>query len=537
MTPFTPLGEAEKKLKDEILKDAKPIEPSDSGANNSSENNLNNSVTTIAKDATLGAVRGIGKISVWAGSKLNSWASLLFWLFLIIHLLDWWVLNFNRPKEMLMLFSILSLIIGVFLAFLLDDDDWWQLARTFLMLLLLTTWLPFFIGKITEFNIKLGFIWFLYAFAPAIPVWILMNSKTEGFQTFKKWYMFLWVLIAMVLVISSFSLNLTAELMNSEAQGSISSFWESLTVAFGDTFEKITGLADTTWKRFNGSLDVTYYTGAVESNSNANLGVKFAQVRATDPFFSTTTQPTINGYIDARSFLSEYVWVEPSCSVYKGDIGTVDPIQMKVYPGLSSQFLCRLPVLKKGAHTVEMAASFDFSTWADLTYTFVNEQTVIDYSKAGTDIRHALGIKPEPLAVYTNGPVHIGMGGSMMPLVVTPTGLSNARLGMTIESKWKGEINNINSIKLKVPKAFTLSDCDKGDPVIEKDPQLPEYDTYVFENIFQKGLAYTTITCKLDLEDPNHFNDLLTDKFVERTFIATVDYRYTISEKTQIQVQ
>lgn len=554
---------AEDVLRKQVEKSLEERESSDNSNNNSSNNNsiasgssnnsLDNSSNTNSdnsnNDSNNSGISGEGnrfingskQLGGFTLRKLSSVAAILFWLSIGFQVFDWLVLGFGRNLNSLLVGTILAFVITFLLTIFFSEGNFIERLMILLIPTLVTAWAPFIISLIVNISPSLRFIYGIYAFMPPWALFILFSApEKSGFSSFKKFYIGFWILLLAFFLIINLP-NFSAKGIGGDATG-VDDFTNQVSDIFTGGWDKITDTYHNTQQRLNGSLDPTYYSGQVEQNSQKRLGVRFEDVRTVDPIFFETDEPLIYGYVTADSFLRESIWVVPSCRITrKGDYPTavVDPVQSEVFVGQSGAFECKFPPMVKGSYPVEVGATFDFDTWADMTYTFVLEDRVRTYAFSNKNVNTELKIPNDPVAIYTDGPVRIGMGGSKMPVLITKEApyLKNAYLGITIESQWKGELNDVESVELKIPNAFTLTDCNRGDPIVTSDPEVPNYDNYLFTNIMQKGVAYTTLRCKLGLQDPTYFTELGNVDEAERTFIATTKYKYTIKENLNLMVK
>ena len=335
------------------------------------------------------------------------------------------------------------------------------------------------------------------------------------------------------------------------------------TVDVGGTFTGFWDAFTSTWSRIIGRVDqITtlytnpdYYTGRVDENKDKPLGITFTDVRPLDPEIANDSQIVLFGNVETKSFIGEEVQIIPGCLIDRTGapaVTTIDPVPLEVVFGTTGSFECAFDAppdgWRRGTYTVKATATFPCETWAYLPYTFVDEEKARAYARQGLEVRKELGIDQDPDAVYTSGPVVLGMGGSDQPILVRPDDAKNnylapgSRVGVTLTSGWQeGKLTHVRSIQLKVPQGFILTGCDRnitGEPI--PDQNAPGYLTYLFENPDDLSIAvdYTTITCKIGLSDAQEAAALtgVGDK-VERTFVAVATYEYTTEDRAPVKVR
>lgn len=476
-------------------------------------------------------------------------------LILFFHILDWsmgYVSAWNLVYSLYVILAFIMALIATFRANIAFIGFFKYLAR-YLFICALGALIP----RVIKFGITYmpqtlsDMAFFLLLLFPVI-LMIYTFDPTLGASHGLKKFMIIWLTIWMLIftVIGLFSVTLPTGTFDSvdtelSAKNSVNFIMDGFTNVFDNLkFTWGTSINVSKWDPF-------YYTGSVEQNKDRPLGVALEDTQATDPYFVPGSAPTLWSYVTAETFLTDSIKVEPFCIIDRKRPGTtypegvVEPQVLEVFRGHSEQFECRFPgVFEKGSYPVEVSASFDFSTWGDITYEFVLEDKVRDYARLEKNVNSELKIPVEPTAVFTNGPIMIGMGGSRLPVLVTsePPYLKNAYLGFTLQSRWpSGALNEVYTLELKVPRGFILSDCDRRDGKVigpSEDPNVPEYDRYIFENVAGPAVPFTSVRCKLGLESPAVLEDLYlgADKAL-RTFIASTDYRYTITDKSSFEVK
>jgi hypothetical protein len=329
-----------------------------------------------------------------------------------------------------------------------------------------------------------------------------------------------------------------------DAKGGVSGFYSSLTESIKKLFVKGKGV-------YTHATDPgAYYTGEVEKNKKAPLGVELSNVRPADPSLNNETPVIIYANVRATSFIGTSVQVTPGCVIDKpgAPAAVVDPPGVEILYGTANSFQCTFPPLKSGTYTVQASASFPFETWAYIPYTFVDEERARNMAKQGQDVNDVLDIPVMPTATYTSGPVTIGMGGSEQPILVRPNHNEEilqpgTRLGLTVENAWdRGKLQYVDKVELKVPRPFVLTDCDRkelqGPRKDDKEPE--EYTSYIFQNpTFDASTSYSSITCKITIPKSAAADAarLVETEKATRSFIAVVHYQFAIREQTSVTVR
>lgn len=210
-----------------------------------------------------------------------------------------------------------------------------------------------------------------------------------------------------------------------------------------------------------------YYNGKVEENEDPNnrLGVYLENVEAADKNFFENEQAVIWGDLKART-LDQPIYVYISCE--SGDVkGRVFP-ETLANPGYFENpekgykieqleqigFECRFDsgTLKTGSNLIKIKAEFNFETLAFLKTYFMDIERVRALRRESIDPLTQYGIKDKtPTAVFTNGPVKLGIGTVDPPVGVNAEENAYSYIGVTLERQWIGRIKNVTEITIQVP--------------------------------------------------------------------------------------
>ena len=295
-----------------------------------------------------------------------------------------------------------------------------------------------------------------------------------------------------------------------------------------------------------------YYLGQVERGElDAELGVRLENVAPLDPFFLRTQNATISGFISAKSFLDDSILVAITCQLTSSPhtVAYV-PEQFEVFRGADALFNCQFPPIDRtGSFNVRVSGIFNYDTWAYIDYDFVFDEKLRDFARQGRNIYQELDIVQEPRAIYTQGPVRLGMGGSRMPIRVInePPYLENAFIGFNLDSRWeRGELHRVNSLELIIPMGFNVESCDRQDAIIEgpiPDQNVldargqPLYNKFTFTNPDDSQQAFRSVRCRLGLDSLDVLPDIIEADKATRTFIVAASYTYIIHENTRITIR
>ena len=501
--------------------------------------------------------RGLKAAGSKAGDALNtpvSGENLVLWMFLFLTLgLHAVLVSFGMQLQWFLYVGgaiLLGLLWWAFRGFAADELKFGLIAS-------LVAGVPYLLASLSyAYLSNPDYINSVVILAIIVPVWpVLMIAKLANRNKFA--YGVFWVYrVALVILMLVFVvwpiLGSTLGALppigdRVDVGGATVGFWDLLT----ERWDRVTNRVATLSQLYT---NPDYYTGRVDENKGKPLGVTISDLRPVDPEIANDSQMVLFANVETRSFIGEQVQIIPACVIDRADAppaSNVEPNVLEIVYGTTGSFECAFepPVggWRRGVYGVRASATFPFQTWGYLPYTFVDEELARNLARQGLEVRRELDIDQDPDAVYTSGPVVLGMGGTDQPILVRREDAANnwlapgSRVGATLDGGWQdGKITSVKEIQLKVPEDFVLTGCDRDVTSTETDPNAPGYVSYVFENPADTSVAidYTTITCKLGLASAEDAAKLVQagDK-TERTFVAVAIYDYTTEERESVRVR
>jgi len=225
-----------------------------------------------------------------------------------------------------------------------------------------------------------------------------------------------------------------------------------------------------------------YYKGRVERNKIGPLGVFIDKLKASQPRYYEEEDAIVWGTIKALS-LGEGINVKVDCHK-KGEEKYASRVVPKheeqpftMYSRETRDFECVFEYSETpwfsdfGIHTITADAEFNFGTLAYLKSYFMDIERKRSMVREGLDPFKEFGIKDtEPVAVYTDGPVIIGME-TTSPIIEVGEGMvTQPRIGVTLENKegWEGKIRNITELVLLTPPRVIINLEDEDHPCTVK---------------------------------------------------------------------
>lgn len=408
--------------------------------------------------------------------------------------------------------------------------------------------IPFILGLVPQIGMfgNTTLLDWIYFILILFPVWPLYIGFKAGMPIASKWVN-VWVLGLLVLFILGIATMVTPgqliattgvpqavqvggafDYLISEGGKIVKRFWENLNPG---TFKE----------RIINATGLNYYTGMIDDNEEAPVGLYLDNVRLADRYAYEGYPALVWADIRGKSFTEE-IRVEPKCYIDEEESGEVDPSMIIIFGEEHDTLSCTFTDLEEGSYSAKVSASFNFETWAYVTYTFIDVDTKRALEIQGKNVNYELDIEPLPRAVFTNGPVMLGMAS----MVDQPVGIDiqdNTRepvLGVTLDNLWSdGDIERVDEFIVQIPDDFELVKCDRWYPDEKRAPFKTEegYNFYRFsrEEIGDPRLTFQSVTCRLHVKDPSQL--LAGAQKVQRTFVAQAEYLYKLEKSVRINVK
>ena len=512
----------------------------------------------------------VNKPLKWLGQRTPNTISFFFLIILLlIHLFDAFVFGFGGSPQRILTMTIAYTLVTIYAVVFKYGAD--AKPVTYAILSALEIFLPMLTGLMTYLGNMMPFIqssglqtYFITAIT-FTPFWVLYVAFTDGEKSAKvaKIYLAGLLILALIIVFAQMSFpNFFNQAKGVNVGRPIKDFFSQVSFSFGTIKTKLTGVfnLNVIKTRINNTLNpyAKYYSGQVEQNSREKLGVYIEDLKSLTPNNYVDEKPIIMAQLVGKSFLDKTILVTPSCRIESRDYsapGTPDPRDsIDLNYQLQRTVTCELPSQsKEGYYDAVIGANFNFETWAYITYTFVDLKTIQNYYLQNKDVNTELGIDPYPTAIYTSGPVSIGVSSSKQPIDINTEKPANEAIkqqfGFTIDNAWQqGSIKRVEEVDVLIPEEFKLDDC-KPLPWSTEE-QLPEEGMYKYvfssddffnkktNNNFDYRQDLRTITCKLFLRDQESMDNVVTfGSKTPATFVVMAKYNYLVEQKTRLRIE
>ena len=392
---------------------------------------------------------------------------------------------------------------------------------------------------------------------PFYPLWfILVEPISPLIKTIRSWTFGFWSIIGfMALFAVAHAGNLQdIPMLQGEHQtnilGAMNSLINLVKNVTGGFIEKLgklcfCGATSSFKKMMSYAAGEEYYEGE-EEQTKEDYGVFIEDLEPSSANIQEGDQINIWGFVRVQMAEEQDREVELECnSENKENPGTyiqgdINPQKFLSIGNDYKDLSCRFDenAFKEGYRKINFLVKYDFSTSSRIKMYFTDQERKDTMRREGIDILDEYGITDKnPIAIYTNGPIHLGISSPPMPIGLEETSSENGpTIGFTLEMKWEGKIKKINDLKLYLPKGLELNSksCD-----YEFSTPKEEDSFYVYQinkQINPEGIGdYLTLKCRTKIKDKNL---LIGDVPVSTKYVKVfANYEFKHEESIGIDIQ
>ncbi len=202
-----------------------------------------------------------------------------------------------------------------------------------------------------------------------------------------------------------------------------------------------------------------YYTGQVDSAAKKRLGVYIENFRATEPFFYEDSPVSAYAILKAETIdnpLDISITCDADGTIPANVIRPKDKFNIITSEQPEIDCVWNKGVLKKGMHDLRIRAEFEFTTRAYLKAYIMDRDRLREYRRQNIDPLANIPDKT-PVAIYTSGPLRIGMSLGQQPIGLGTAGEALQTWGVTVENIWDGQLEELIMLYFFVPKGIRIS--------------------------------------------------------------------------------
>lgn len=266
------------------------------------------------------------------------------------------------------------------------------------------------------------------------------------------------------------------------------------------------------WKeQINIATGGEYYAGQVEETKNKPVGVFIEDFKAADPEIYEGQRTVFWADIHAVTLADKNVTIHSSCRADSTKTGVTEG---KIdHPDISIELVGTETVqctfdkgLEQGSRTVNFSAEFDFTTDSYINAYFIERDRLVALSAEGKDPLQQYPVPTKnPVSVYTNGPIEIGM--DLQSPIAVSTVQPMPILGVSLKPAWKGKVSKLKKVIIYVPDGILIDtdSCDHSIISTNEEPRTgyKEYKLSSLDPINQriKDTPVQSFKCRLKAND------------------------------------
>lgn len=222
------------------------------------------------------------------------------------------------------------------------------------------------------------------------------------------------------------------------------------------------------------------YEQGVEAQQQRPLGVFLDNIDTTSDSVAYDQEVDVFATLRAETFKTEQPlnielkcckFSQDGCQKNEGTITPSDSFSVEEYDSISLDCIIeptKLTGLEGGPAQISLEAQFTFTTDSFIKTYFMHQDTIRSYRREQTDPLDAFKITDKnPTAVFTPGPMRIGIGVGTQPVAVVTGTEFGPSISVTFERNWQdGQIVGIERLVVTAPPGIELKSVD-GKPLTD----------------------------------------------------------------------
>ena len=493
------------------------------------------------------------------GSIGSNPEGLLILLAIGIHLAKWLWFDFNVK-----LTWGIDVAFALFFLFLFCKDRDNETIREVLIVLFLSIIIPLIggvigynpqsaISRIAHFTVfnQLLLPWWFYYF-----VLVKNSGSTKALRITKNAVIIFWIIFALyTLPAQTYLADIESQALTLEQYEASKNVVRTVLIDFPKSvwhnLVELPGKIRKSYKRTIAEATGEYYVGEIDSKAKEQLGVYIEKIETSRTKPYNLKEPVIvSAYLKAET-LKDPIDISLDC---KPDVTgkVIKPESLEVRGKSYTSVDCIFKDgLKEGTTEVKISADFNFETSAYIISYFVDKKD-IRWGEDDTDILSRYGIiNKDPKAIYTSGPVNIGMSAEKQPIWADRNDQITFPLKITLMNTWDGKIKDVNKFIIQLPSSIELSEDSPGKycggktfkeisctELGEEECDDSSFNIYKLEGAFgpiEKD-DYETIPCRLKIRYMDDVFGIKENKFIDKYFRVLAGYDYELSKEIGVTV-
>lgn len=307
---------------------------------------------------------------------------------------------------------------------------------------------------------------------------------------------------------------------------------------FGEQWDKIIK----GYERTQAGLTGDYYEGEVQKASQKNLGVFIDEFRSISTRFEEGEKILLYSQIRAETMEDKEITIKVNCELDGKIPDEIIPYNTFITQGYAKEnidfvFENENNKYPPGNYRAKMSAGFDFETNSFIKAYFMDLEKKREMITQNIDIEEQFGMEKYPTAIYSAGPIMIGMNLGEMPIGIKEDQAYGPTIAMTIENIWNGKIKKLNNLTITTPGEISQTDLNGEKPTncigCEKGSEecICKYDLSK-EDMSSKNIISLRIHTQI-----NDANTLIgIDPVSFKSIRANINYDYAIQEEMGLTI-
>lgn len=307
-----------------------------------------------------------------------------------------------------------------------------------------------------------------------------------------------------------------------------------------------------------GTLGEGYFEGEVQEAAERPLGVFIDEFKSISPTYVEDEPILLYSQLRAETLTDEPITVKIDCSL-DGKEGQIIPSAKKeltvdrfALENIDCKFEGSKQKFPAGNYRAKLSAGFDFTTNAFIKAYFMDQEKLREFKAQSESkgvgerfglvdpIAQQFGFETKPTAIYTAGPIMIGMSLGDMPLGIHEDLGDGPTLGLTIENKWNGNIKELKTMTVISPgeiqlgtiypkgtKAKACEGCEKG----SKECTC----IYNLSKAYTEGQNVLTFRIHTKILDKESLLGTAPVSF--KNFKVSLDYEYSLEDEIGVTIR
>ncbi len=285
-----------------------------------------------------------------------------------------------------------------------------------------------------------------------------------------------------------------------------------------------------------------YYTGQVDTAAKKRLGVYIENFRPTEPFFYENSPVTAFATLKAETLdkpLDIHITCDADGTTAANIIRPKDTFNIITAEQHEIDCIWNKGALKKGIHNLKLKAEFEFTTRAYIKAYIMDRDRLREYRRQNID---PLANVPDrtPVAIYTSGPVRIGMSLGQQPIALGRSGEALQSWGITVENIWDGQLEQLSMLYFFVPKGIKIAHVEGINIQQTSCAAIPEEEQQACDdglvNVYSLNPGAAR-NFRIPLEVTNPEQVLGNAPIAVQNFKVSAQYRYLLERKSVTDVK